>query len=72
MKISGFISAPLAISKRVPQGSILRPLPFKLMVNDVLDKYDFTFLYAYYTVTLVEGPTQERSQQLWLPEGVVL
>ena len=64
MKISGFVSAPLAISKRVPQGSILGPLLFKMMVNDRLDEYDFAFSYADDTAILAEGPTQETSQLL--------
>ena len=64
MKVSGFISSPLAINKGVPQGSILGLLLFNLMVNDMLDSNDFAYSYADDTVILAEGPTQEVSQQL--------
>ena len=58
MKVDNFISEPLPITKGVPQGSILGPLLFSLMVSDMLDSYDFAFSYADDTVILAESLDQ--------------
>ena len=54
MKVDNFISEPLPITKGVPPGSILEPLFFNLMVNDMLNSHDFSFSYADDTVILVK------------------
>lgn len=64
MKIGITRSSPASITKGVPQGSILGPLLFNLMVDDMLVSHTDTFSYADDTLTYALGRTQEQALDL--------
>lgn len=61
MKVGSSISSLLPITCGVPQGSILGPILFLLMVNDFLEKFPFSFAYADDTLIFTKGSSLERS-----------
>ena len=61
MAISGVISDQLRVTKGVPQGSILGPLLFNLMVNDMLTEHNYAFSYADDTVIVSMGDNQQQA-----------
>ena len=58
MRVSSNISEPMRISMGVPQGSILGPLLFNNMVNDMLDEHGDVLSYADDTILFATGDTQ--------------
>ena len=63
MKIGNTLSSPSPITKGVPQGSILGPLLFNLMVNDMLSTHEFAYSYADDTVILAQSTSQDLALQ---------
>ena len=59
MKVGSAISQSLPICKGVPQGSVLGPLLFNLMVNDLLISTTNVFSYADDTLLFVVGDTPQ-------------
>ena len=57
MKLGSLVSVSLPISKGVPQGSVLGPLLFNLMVNDLLSSHRYIFSYADDTLVFRSGAT---------------
>ena len=58
MRVANHVSPPLPITKGVPQGSILGPLLFNIMVNDMLTSHNNTLSYADDTILFAIGDTQ--------------
>lgn len=49
----GFSISPPVVTKKVPPGFVLGPVPFKLMVDDLLTSPTYYFLYVDDTVLFV-------------------
>lgn len=64
MAIRNATSSVAPITKGVPQGSILGPLLFNLMVNDMLDQHDQTYSYADDTLTFSYANSQKQALNL--------
>ena len=61
MTISGTIFDQLRVTEGVPQGSILGPRLFNLMVNDMLTAHNYAFSYADDTVIVSMGDNQQQA-----------
>ena len=58
LKVDSNLSSELNITKGVPQGSILGPLLFNLMVNDMLQNHENAISYADDTLIYAVAPAQ--------------
>ena len=64
MRVNNHLSEALPIKKGVPQGSILGPLLFNLMVNDMLTTHSNILSYADDTILFDTSNTEERALAL--------
>ena len=63
MKVGSEISCALPVHKGVPQGSVLGPLLFNMMVNDMLVAHDDTHSFSDDTMLLFSHPSLSESLQ---------
>lgn len=72
MRVGTMISSPRAITKGVPQGSILGPLLFNLVVNQMLEEHNDTYSYADDTLLYACAPTQSQAVKQAADRFIVL
>lgn len=61
MKIGNTFSSPGMVRSGVPQGSVLGPLLFNIMVNDLLHTFPSSFAYADDTILYTSAPTPDEA-----------